>query len=154
MLLHDGVAQLMKPTSCSFLTAWLSWGGSEAARSKDNRTGAGSARDERPETARASRRGRVARERDGGWFARTGPGRARVTARERTGGRARAARTAGSRAAALPAGVWRAEGGGIQGGGVASGFFQPKRAELGSKTFWAGARARARNFFCLCTKSK
>ena len=65
------------------------------------------------------------------------------------GGRARAARTAGSRAAALPAGVWRAEGGGIQGGGVASGFFQPKRAELGSKTFWAGARASARKFFLL-----
>jgi hypothetical protein len=55
------------------------------------------------------------------------------------GGRARAAWTAGSRAAALPAGVWGAEGGRIQGGGVASGFFQPKRAELGSKTFWAGA---------------
>ena len=54
MLLHDGVAQLMKPTRSSFSTAWLSWGGSEAARSKDDRTGAGSARDERPATARAS----------------------------------------------------------------------------------------------------
>ena len=104
--------------------AWLSWGGSEAARRKDDRTG---------ERARRE----------------AGDG-----TRERTGGRARAARTAGSRAAALPAGVWRAEGGGIQGGGVASGFFQPKRAELGSKTFWAGARARARKIFCLRAKSK
>ena len=70
VLLHDGVAQLMKPTRSSFSTAWLSWGGSEAARSKDDWTGAGSARDERPATARASGRGRVARERDGGWVTR------------------------------------------------------------------------------------
>ena len=84
MLLHDGVAQLMKPTRSSFSTVWLSWGGSEAARSKDDRTGAGSARDERPAMARASGRGRVACERDGGWVARRGPGRTRATARERT----------------------------------------------------------------------
>jgi len=37
-------------------------------------TGRGSARDERPATARASGRGRVARERDGGWFVRMGAG--------------------------------------------------------------------------------
>jgi hypothetical protein len=36
------------------------------ARSKDDQTGAGSARDERPATARASGRGWDARERDGG----------------------------------------------------------------------------------------
>ena len=56
--------------------AWLSWGGSEAARSKDDQTGAGSARDERPATARTSGRGRVARERDGGWVARERTGAA------------------------------------------------------------------------------
>ena len=39
VLLHDGVAQLMKPTRSSFSMAWLSWGGSEAARRKDDRTG-------------------------------------------------------------------------------------------------------------------
>ena len=154
MLLHDSVAQLMKPTRSSFSTAWLSWGGSEAARSKDDRTGAGSARDERPATARASGRGQVVRERDRGWVARTGAGSRASDGARADGGRARVARTVGSRAAAQPAGVWRAEGGGIQGGSVASGFFQPKRAELGSKTFWAGARAHARKFFCLRAKSK
>ena len=91
---------------------------------------------------------------DGGWVARTGAGSRASDGARADGGRARVARTVESRAAAQPAGVWRAEGGGIQGGGVASGFFQPKRAELGSKTFWAGARARAQKFFCLRAKSK
>ena len=159
----------MKPTRCSFTTAWLSWWSQRGAPSLWR----GWARvGRRRHAARMTGRGQGARATSGRWWrARAdgdglrasetgagsrgrGPGRARVTARERTGGRARAARTAGSRAAALPAGMWRAEGGGIQGGGVASGFFQPKRAELGSKTFWAGARARARKIFCLRAKSK
>ena len=80
MLLHDGVAQLMKPTRSSFSTAWLSWGGSKEARSKDDRTVAASARDERPATASTRE-----------W---TGAGRARRAAgdgaRERTGAGSRA----------------------------------------------------------------
>ena len=111
MLLHDGVAQLMKPTRSSFSTVWLSWGGSEAARSKDDRTGAGSARDERPATAPASGRG---------------PGRARAMARERMGAaRERPGRRdLGRRRCLLVCGEQK--GAGFRAAALRVGFFSPR----------------------------
>jgi hypothetical protein len=79
-------------------------------------------------------RGQGARATSGRQGARATSGRRR---RARADGDGMRASEMGEWVAALPAGVCRAEAGG-------SGFFQPKRAELGSKTLWAGARACAR----------